>query len=75
MAFKKIRVLIVDDSLLFRQTLANELSKDFGIEIIGTAEDPWVLNKRGKTHYFCTNCDKDITKYVVNIKNNNNDTK
>lgn len=45
MAFKKIRVLIVDDSLLFRQTLANELSKDFGIEIIGTAEDPFAAVK------------------------------
>ncbi|MCR5481632.1 MAG: chemotaxis response regulator protein-glutamate methylesterase [Clostridia bacterium] len=38
---KKIKVLIVDDSLLFRETLAKELSKDFGIEVVGTAADPF----------------------------------
>ncbi|NLY71129.1 MAG: chemotaxis response regulator protein-glutamate methylesterase [Clostridiales bacterium] len=37
----KIRVLIVDDSLLFRETLATELNKDFGIEVVGTAVDPY----------------------------------
>jgi two-component system, chemotaxis family, protein-glutamate methylesterase/glutaminase len=36
---KKIRVLIVDDSLLFREALVSGLSKDFGLEIVGTAED------------------------------------
>lgn len=45
MAFRKLRVLIVDDSLLFRETLARELSKDFGIEVIGTAEDPYAATK------------------------------
>lgn len=38
---RKIKVLIVDDSLLFRETLAKEIGKDFGIEVIGTAEDPF----------------------------------
>lgn len=38
---RKIKVLIVDDSLLFRETLAKEIAKDFGIEVIGTAEDPY----------------------------------
>lgn len=38
---RKTRVLIVDDSLLFRETLAREISKDLGIEVIGTAEDPY----------------------------------
>lgn len=38
---RKIKVLIVDDSLLFRNTLAKEIAKDFGIEVIGTAEDPF----------------------------------
>ncbi len=38
---KKIKVLIVDDSLLFRETLAKELSKDLGIEVVGTAADPF----------------------------------
>lgn len=38
---KKIRVLVVDDSLLFRETLAAEIAKDFGIEVVGTAADPY----------------------------------
>ncbi len=45
MAYRKLRVLIVDDSLLFRETLAREISKDFGIEVIGTAEDPYAATK------------------------------
>lgn len=36
---RKIQVLIVDDSLLFRKTLENRLSQDPRIEIIGTAVD------------------------------------
>ena len=36
---KKIRVLIVDDSILFRTTLANRLAEDPYIEIIGQAVD------------------------------------
>lgn len=38
---RKTKVLIVDDSLLFRETLAKEIDKDFGIEVVGTAEDPF----------------------------------
>jgi len=38
---RKIRVLIVDDSLIFREVLKKGLSNDPGIEIIGTAEDPF----------------------------------
>jgi two-component system chemotaxis response regulator CheB len=37
MAYKKIRVLIVDDSLFFRTTLERLLSKDNYIEIVGLA--------------------------------------
>lgn len=40
MALNKIKVLITDDSLLFRNVLKNELSKDPHIEVIGTAVDP-----------------------------------
>lgn len=36
-----IKVLIVDDSALVRQTLERELSKDPEIEIIGSAPDPF----------------------------------
>ncbi len=43
---RKIKVLIVDDSLLFRETLAKEIAKDFGIEVIGTAEDPFMARDK-----------------------------
>lgn len=36
----KIRLLITDDSLLFRNVLKNELSRDGGIEVVGMAVDP-----------------------------------
>lgn len=36
---KKIRVLVVDDSVLFRETLGKKLSEDFHIEVVGTAID------------------------------------
>jgi two-component system chemotaxis response regulator CheB len=36
-----IKVLIVDDSLLFREALARELRKDPYIVVVGTAEDPF----------------------------------
>ena len=36
----KIRVLIVDDSAVVRQTLSEVLSRDPEIEVIGTASDP-----------------------------------
>lgn len=38
---RKIRVLIVDDSALVRDILAQGLSRDPGIEIAGTAADPY----------------------------------
>jgi len=34
-------VLIVDDSLLFREMLAREITRDPGIEVVGTASDPF----------------------------------
>lgn len=43
MAFKqKIKVLVIDDSLVFRETLARGISKDAGIEVVGTASDPFM---------------------------------
>lgn len=36
---KKVKVLVVDDSILFRETVARGLSKDIGIEVVGTAKD------------------------------------
>lgn len=40
MIANKIRVLITDDSLLFRNVLKNELNNDIYIEVVGTAVDP-----------------------------------
>lgn len=38
---KKIRVLIVDDSIVFREVLARGISADVNIEVIGKAVDPF----------------------------------
>ncbi|WP_285906177.1 protein-glutamate methylesterase/protein-glutamine glutaminase [Pseudodesulfovibrio pelocollis] len=46
---KKIRVLIVDDSAVVRKTLEEILSSDPGIEVIGTAVDPYVAAQRLKS--------------------------
>ncbi len=44
----KIRVLTVDDSALMRQVLATLLSKDSGIEVIGSAPDPFIAREKIK---------------------------
>jgi two-component system chemotaxis response regulator CheB len=46
MSTAKIKVLIVDDSALVRQTLTDVLSSDPEIEVIGTAGDPFVAAER-----------------------------
>jgi two-component system chemotaxis response regulator CheB len=46
MTNQRIAVLIVDDSALVRQTLSQVLSTDPGIEVIGTASDPFVAAER-----------------------------
>jgi two-component system chemotaxis response regulator CheB len=43
---RKIRVLIVDDSASVRQTMADILSADPQIEVMGTAADPFIAAKR-----------------------------
>jgi two-component system chemotaxis response regulator CheB len=43
---KKIRVLIVDDSAIVRQTLSTLLSSDPAIEVMATASDPFVAAER-----------------------------
>ena len=43
---KKIRVLIVDDSAVVRQTLEEVLSSDREIEIMATASDPFIAADR-----------------------------
>jgi two-component system, chemotaxis family, protein-glutamate methylesterase/glutaminase len=46
MSRRKIRVLIVDDSAVVRQTLSEVLSSDPDIEVMGTASDPFVAAER-----------------------------
>lgn len=41
MALKKIRVLIVDDSMFVREFIASAISKDPSIEVVGKAGDPF----------------------------------
>jgi len=38
---RKIRVLVVEDSLLFRELLVKNLNADPGIEVVATARDPF----------------------------------
>jgi two-component system chemotaxis response regulator CheB len=43
---KKVRVLIVDDSAVVRQTLTSILQSDSSIEVIGSASDPYIAVKK-----------------------------
>lgn len=43
---KKIKVLVVDDSAIVRKVFTEELSKEKGIEVIGTAPDPYVARDK-----------------------------
>lgn len=38
---RKIRVLVVEDSLVFRELLVQNLNKDEGIEVVAAARDPF----------------------------------
>ena len=38
---KRIRVLVVDDSMVFREVLARGISSDLGIDVVATAGDPF----------------------------------
>ncbi len=47
----KIKVLIIDDSAVVRSILSEALKKDPGIEVVGTATDPYVArDKIAKLH-------------------------
>ncbi|HYU15251.1 MAG TPA: chemotaxis response regulator protein-glutamate methylesterase, partial [Candidatus Acidoferrum sp.] len=43
---KRVRVLIVDDSAVVRQTLAAIIGSDPALEVMGTASDPYVAAER-----------------------------
>jgi two-component system, chemotaxis family, protein-glutamate methylesterase/glutaminase len=38
---RKIKVLVVDDSIIFRETIAKGIAQDLAIEVVGTAADPY----------------------------------
>lgn len=60
---KKIRVLIVDDSILFRKTLEQNLSADHFIEIIGTAVDSFdAMDKIQQLHPDVVTLDVEMPK-------------
>jgi len=42
----RVRVLIVDDSALVRDILMRELGRDPGIEVVGTAPDPYIARDK-----------------------------
>ena len=43
---QNIKVLIVDDSAVVRKVFSEQLSKQRGIEVVGTAPDPYVARER-----------------------------
>ncbi len=43
---KEIKVLIVDDSAIVRKVFTEELSKEKGIRVVGTAPDPYVARDK-----------------------------
>ena len=45
---EKIRVLVIDDSALVRRLLSEILQQDPGIEVVGTANDPYVAREKIK---------------------------
>src|ERR1700680_2284594 len=43
---RKIRVLIVDDSAIVRKLLVEALSAERGMEVVGTAPDPYIARDK-----------------------------
>ena len=48
MPARPVRVLVVDDSALVRQLMTELLGADPGIEVVGTASDPYIAGERIK---------------------------
>ncbi|HEY5613917.1 MAG TPA: chemotaxis response regulator protein-glutamate methylesterase [Lysobacter sp.] len=48
MAMRPVRVLVVDDSALIRQLMTALLGADPGIEVVGTAADPYIAREKIK---------------------------
>ncbi len=63
MEAKKIKVLVVDDSLLFREVLSRGLTSDPTIEVIATARDPYeARDKILEFHPDVMTCDVEMPK-------------
>ena len=63
MVAKKIKVLIVDDSLMFREVLSKGLSTDPGIEVVAKASDPFdARDKIIETQPDVMTCDIEMPK-------------
>jgi len=43
----KIRVLVVDDAVVFRRLVANELARDPALEVVGTAANGRIAVESG----------------------------
>lgn len=60
---KKIRVLVVDDSIVFREALARGISTDQSIEVVGRAVDPYdARDKILELHPDVMTCDVQMPK-------------
>jgi len=46
-----IRVLVVDDSAVVRRVLSDALSTGAGIEVVGTAADPYARARKDRGHF------------------------
>ena len=47
---KSIKVLVIDDSALVRQTLSDIINSDDQLEVIGVAADPFFAAQKIKSH-------------------------
>ncbi|MDU2064966.1 MAG: chemotaxis response regulator protein-glutamate methylesterase [Sporomusaceae bacterium] len=43
---KRVKVLVIDDSLVFRETIARGIGADAGIEVVGTAADVFIARDK-----------------------------
>jgi Chemotaxis response regulator containing a CheY-like receiver domain and a methylesterase domain len=60
---RKIRVLVVDDSMLFREAISKGISKDPRIEVVGKATDPYdARDKLLELHPDVMTCDVEMPR-------------
>lgn len=60
---RKIRVLVVDDSMVFREAISRGLSKDSRIEVVGKAIDPYdARDKLLELHPDVMTCDVEMPR-------------